>query len=380
MFDDPRKALKVGAVLAVSITIFMVVILLIGKKEHLFRPKNRYHMYFKNVTGLNEGNPVQLNGVNIGQIKDIALPEDIENQFIKVEIEIDRKYSDRIRTDSRARIKTFGLLGDKYIFITSGTKNGQIIPNGGEIPVSQPTDVERLIASGEDVMDNILKISTSLAKILERVEKGEGFLGEITLNQQVGRKITSTLLDTLDSIKEVSDKINRGEGILAKLINSEDIATTFNKVIKLTEELLNVIKEGEGIITALLKDPEIREEIKQTITNAKETTQKAASVSDKIDAMLASSDGLIIRLLSDKKIADQFIAELEQLLSNLRAVSEKLNSPEGTAGKIISDPSIYEAINSVIIGVNESKILRFLIRNRQKKGMEKQLEEICKGM
>jgi hypothetical protein len=56
-------------------------------------------------------------------------------------------------------------------------------------------------------------------------------------------------------------------------------------------------------------------------------------------------------------------------------VRTKLDEGEGTAGKLINDPSVYEAVQDVIIGVEESRLLRWLIRNRQKKGIETRYEE-----
>ncbi|HUP43485.1 MAG TPA: hypothetical protein VM599_09765, partial [Thermoanaerobaculia bacterium] len=52
----------------------------------------------------------------------------------------------------------------------------------------------------------------------------------------------------------------------------------------------------------------------------------------------------------------------------------KLDQGEGTAGKLISDPSVYEAVQDVIVGVEESRMLRWLIRNRQKKGIEQRYD------
>ena len=48
-----------------------------------------------------------------------------------------------------------------------------VIPSEGKIPAAQPTNVDALIASGEDVMDNVVQISHSLNNILDRMERGE---------------------------------------------------------------------------------------------------------------------------------------------------------------------------------------------------------------
>ena len=42
---------------------------------------------------------------------------------------------------------------------------------------------------------------------------------------------------------------------------------------------------------------------------------------------------------------------------------------------LIEDPSIYEAINDVIVGIDESKLLRWLVRNRQKSGIKNRYRE-----
>ena len=47
---------------------------------------------------------------------------------------------------------------------------------------------------------------------------------------------------------------------------------------------------------------------------------------------------------------------------------------EGTAGKLISDPSVYESVNDILIGINESKLIRWLIRNRQQSGIQKRYD------
>ena len=42
---------------------------------------------------------------------------------------------------------------------------------------------------------------------------------------------------------------------------------------------------------------------------------------------------------------------------------------------LIDDPSVYEAINDVIVGVDESRLLRWLVRNRQKTGIKNRYRE-----
>jgi hypothetical protein len=78
--------------------------------------------------------------------------------------------------------------------------------------------------------------------------------------------------------------------------------------------------------------------------------------------------------MNDKAYADQSLNEFTGLVRQLNDAVAKINTGNGTAGKLINDPAVYESINDILIGINESKMLRWLIRNRQQKGIEKRYD------
>ena len=79
--------------------------------------------------------------------------------------------------------------------------------------------------------------------------------------------------------------------------------------------------------------------------------------------------------MNDKAYGDQALNEFTGLLHQLNDTVAKIKRGEGTAGKFITDPSVYESINDILIGINESKLLRWLIRNRQQSGIQKRYNE-----
>jgi phospholipid/cholesterol/gamma-HCH transport system substrate-binding protein len=60
--------------------------------------------------------------------------------------------------------------------------------------------------------------------------------------------------------------------------------------------------------------------------------------------------------------------DVRAALANLRAVTEKLNSGEGTLGKLVVDPTLYESMVSFLEGAQRSFLLRALIRSTIKTG------------
>src|SRR5689334_1168747 len=117
-----EKTIRVGALVTSAAVVLMVFLFFIGSEQKVFSRKNEYKVKFPDAAGLAEGNPVKISGVTVGVVRDIYLPRDPKQRDVDITLMVDRKYSDRIRQDSRARTKKLGLLsGDAYIDISPGS-------------------------------------------------------------------------------------------------------------------------------------------------------------------------------------------------------------------------------------------------------------------
>lgn len=372
--SQERSPLRVGVTILAALVALALGVFFIGEQSRLFSRKHEYTMTSHNVAGLNEGNPVRLNGVTVGIVEDIDLPREPEEEQIQIRVSVESRYENRIRQDSRARIRTLGLLGDKYVEITSGSMDEPKISPGGKIPTQAATNVDKLIASGEDVMDNLVAISHSFRSILERVDRGEGFVGELTTEQK-GQKLTASLQEALDSINQLADSVEKGEGPLPRLVRDRELADRMTSAVNRLDSVLAKAETGPGLLPAMLDDPGLEEETRATLADLRETAASVRSVT----AELEEGDGLAQKLLTDEEYGDHIARELETLVESLSEVARKLNEGEGTAARLVNDPQVYQAIQDIIVGIDESKILRWLIRNRQKKGIEKRYEESTEG-
>ena len=97
------KTIRVGLLVAGSAIVLMVFLFFIGSEQKIFSRKNEYKVRLDSVSGLAEGNPVKISGVTVGVVKDINLPRDPKQKDVDIQLMVDRKYAERIRTDSRAR-------------------------------------------------------------------------------------------------------------------------------------------------------------------------------------------------------------------------------------------------------------------------------------
>ena len=105
---------------------------------------DNYALYarFTSVSGLRVGNPVEMLGLEIGQVAKFEMDQD--NQLAIAELKIRNEI--KIYDDAIASIKTAGLIGDKYVLIDPGG-GGELLENGETITETEsPVDIGDLIS------------------------------------------------------------------------------------------------------------------------------------------------------------------------------------------------------------------------------------------
>jgi hypothetical protein len=246
-----------------------------------------------------------------------------------------------------------------------------MIPEDGEVAAAPQTNVEQLTAAGEDVMNSIVTISSQLTRILGRMDRGEGILGELTMDVEPGRKVTTELLETLEALKRVAEKIDTGGGPLPRLIHDDRLGDRLASSVERLDALLTRVDKGEGLAGSLLTDEEQKARFTRTLEALERAATRLGEVSDKLDR----GEALLPKLLSDEQYGKQTAEDLRRMIESLRSVAEKLDRGDGSAARLINDPKFAEALDDIVIGIDESRMLRWLIRNRQQKGIEKRYED-----
>jgi hypothetical protein len=90
---------------------------------------------------------------------------------------------------------------------------------------------------------------------------------------------------------------------------------------------------------------------------------------------LNSGKGALPILLHDEEFSSEFTGNLRNLSRRLDSIARKLDEGQGTVGKLINDPAIFDAANHLVVGIDESKLLRWLIRDRQRSGIRKRYRD-----
>ena len=378
MRADARTKSRVGIIFFAAIILFAGAILTVGGKSGFFLARTSYFARFPSSQGLAPGGQVRLAGVSVGAVRSLEVPKK-PGQELTVYFDIERRYQHLVKTDSKVEIRTIGLLGDKYLEVAAGSPDKPDLPPDSEIKAVTSPEFDKILASSGDLVENILAISKSLRNILGRTEKGEGFLGEITTDSTTGKALAKSLHDTLEETRLLLADVRHGKGLVGRLLQDKGLAdevdaqlrSTLASIDRIAKTIEKGTATGEGLVPALLSDPEGKKKFFALVDALKATADGLAVFSKD----LADGKGTLPQLVNDEAFAREFLADLKKLSGHLANVAAKLDSTEGTAGRLIADPTVYESINDILVGVNESKMLRWLVRDRQKSGIEKRYHD-----
>jgi phospholipid/cholesterol/gamma-HCH transport system substrate-binding protein len=373
------KRFRVGIVVLIALFAVMIGIFMVGQRAHLFVKKFPYETRFDSASGLVAGNPVRLNGVTVGNVLEVVLSPDPADRTVRVVYDVDRRAAPRLRKGTKASIKTIGLLGDKYIELEGGTADEPEVEVGGSIPPAPGAGIDKFLEGSGDLLADLSGIARSLKNILKRTEEGKGFLGAITSESEESARLGTHMTATLASLNSILRRVDQGQGFAGKLLADQKYGQETSDALKgavrslqsVFSKIDDSLKNNTGAFAALIADPEGKKKLYAFLDNL---TSAAASLGTVI-GQLEKGNGTLPILLHDEKFGREFTGHLNSFSRSLDSIGQKLDNGTGTAGKLINDPAIFDAANHVVIGINESWMLRWLIRDRQKSGIKKEYNE-----
>jgi phospholipid/cholesterol/gamma-HCH transport system substrate-binding protein len=327
--------LKVGVVLVIAITIMSAIVVLVLGTENPFASRYTLFTYLPNIGGMRPDSVVMVEGVEAGKVETFGF---VPDKGIRVKMRVQRQFQDLIRTDSIAKLRSLGLLGDKYIEITQGTSDGRALKEGEIITGAPPLDLDQMIAKATHTFDNMSDTVDNIKTLTEEVKEGKGNLGRLFKDDKIYKNASDMirklnegqgsmarmindgtlyqeLSQTAENLRKVSEKIENGESPAGKLLTDKEAGQSIDKSIKNLETILARIQQGEGSLGKLSTDPALYNSLTEIANNLKPIT-----------ADIAKGQGSLGALVKDKQLYDntnKFLSELVMLVHDVREDPKK---------------------------------------------------------
>ena len=337
---------KIGILAVVAIALsFWGYKFIMGKNVLL--DSNIYYVEYENVQMLQLGTPVYINGFSQGNVADIFLKEDDPHKVI---IMIDMNDGVKIHKDAKVVIEAAGFMGGNNVLIRDNKPcNDANCAQSGDYLTGITLNLVASILGTED-MD---KFSSELTNSLKEV-----------INDQIGSESNSDIAVSIRELRATLTNLNSATSQLDALLarSSGKIDGTLANVQAITKNL----DENKARINSILENVDnFSSELSQL--ELAETVEKINTTMGDLDKMLASTS---------------------ETIGGVKTLVEKINSGEGSLGKLIKDDELYNNLDRMSQSVDSLasdfqtrpyRYVPFKSRKRVKRHDEKDAKEAAQG-
>ena len=295
--------LRVGLVILVAFAVIGVAIYKLGQAANLFAKRYELVAYLPDANGLRTGGAVLVAGQLAGTVKSIDfLPVDTDTtRNLRVILSVDQAVTQQIRRDSKGKLRTLGLLGDKAFDISPGTPRARILVEGDTIAVAQSLDYEAVIAQASSAVTDMVALTRDLRVITNGLAKGQGTIGQLLTN----KALYDNMNGSLARANAMLATFQNPNGTVGRMLNDPTLYNRLTGVIASTDSLVLTLNSTKGSAGLLLRDTTL-------YRNMVGITRGA----DSLMRSLTNGQGTASKLLTDQTLYDQ----LNKLVTDLSAV------------------------------------------------------------
>lgn len=203
------------------------------------------HVAFADVSGLPAKAVVKLAGVEVGKVKHIK----IENQKVIVTLAIDEEI--QLYKGASFAVAMTGIIGTKYIKIVQGDESLGLIQPGTYIQGLDEKPIDEQVA---DTMKSVRELVDSI--------NNQG---------QFGRELNDAMRD----VRNLSANVN--QLVLTVRPYVTDSMKNLDQITEKLNMLLDSITNQDGVLGALIKDHEMKDQIKESVSELKTTMTEVQS-------------------------------------------------------------------------------------------------------
>lgn len=289
MDKDKRTLVKVGITIVVSIIMLLWGVAFL-KDIKFGLETNDITVYFSEVNGLKEGDPVSVNGVVKGKIVKIELAQ---GDSIKVDFSLAKEVI--LKTDYEISVAMIELMSGKQVYIKPGTSK-EVADITKPLVGAKTNDIVGLISTmtevGQDVKTIAKKLDTAMTKMTITVDNINSIVGDDGLKS---------------NIKGAASNFN-----LASMNLNLMLADTRKSINSLTVKLNNIATNVDNTVS------DTKPEIKETMEDVRSLT-----------------------------------ARLDTLTINLNELVLGTKDPNSTVGKLFTQDDMYDNINKALLNINK---------------------------
>ncbi|RNC83886.1 MAG: MCE family protein [Balneola sp.] len=232
--------------------------------------------------------------------------------------------------------------GDVFLrgFKVGSVREMEFLPNGDStlvtLNISEPISIP--IGSKAQIVPALLgTASIEIVKSDNQQMISWGDFIEGTHEEGVVESFSDKGSDIADSVAITLSLTNDLLRSMANLEKGGEISSTISNIQESTESIAQIIKNRQGEIDAMILDAQ------KTLANVSELSDSSKQDLTSIISNLEKFSGEL----------DSLSAEFLESSESMSSILSKIDIGEGTLGKMVNDPSLYDNLDSLTVNLNE---------------------------
>jgi len=320
--EEKRLEIKVGLLFVAAALGCVGLLYLMG----IFDPGGRSTVFvdFGHSGGIPSGAPTKLAGVRVGRVAAVALfpsrkDDKGEPLPVRMTVEIEEEYFERLTTDASFVVATQGPLGEPFL---------EIIPGAGAAPLIKDDDVLR----GSDPP----RIDLLMPKLVTFLDAANGLLAE--------EQGVRTLLRNAASLSEQAQTVLSENGpVLSQAIRDLSDAARDLKALSATASATLNDGDTKRIVANI---GALSEQLRRDLPGITAKAQKAADGAALLTESITPED--VARIKSAIAHYEDAGRSLGSVAERADRLLDRLEKGEGTAGALAQDPQLYEDLKALV--------------------------------
>lgn len=345
--DEQRYRFGVGVLVIASIVVGVILIMFFGAAPNFMARHYQVTVNFPAAPGVASDTPVRKNGVNIGRVKDVNLLPDDAGVDLILELDSNRK----VRQGELCRVGTGSLItGDAVVQFVPPTSQSLIERfdgRDGQAPDGQLSDVEKEVAAAYLKDEDYIKGGQVAPDPLESlVTMQEKFAPTLVAIEQAGNQVGALARD-------VRSLLGGGEGQIRQIVQkTEETMDNFNQALDSIEAIFADERLRSSLQLAADRLPKLLDEAEGVLQETKETLNVYEGVGRAAEQAMVNVAEFTEPLgeQGEKIVGDavRTLNNLDGLVTDLRQVSTRLNSGQGTLNRLLNDDELYYSVQRTV--------------------------------
>jgi hypothetical protein len=264
-----------------------------------------------------------------------------DHNRIRVTLSVFADSLDLIRSDSRAVIAQNGVLGDQLVQISIG--RGEPIQPGGRIQ-STPSMGETIDDTKERVEGGFAKVEGAIGGIAELASE----MG----NVETVRNVQNGLASTNERLHDIAS----GKGTFGALLNDEAVMKDFSSTLRGARATAH---EVDGMVASAERGLVKFDDSLQPLVDG--GRKSMADISSALRGVKdPNNKSWFAKLVHDPN--GRLVEDVESTLAGVRRLTDGVQRGDGTLGRLLTDPKVYDDTVKFFQGFQNDKVIQFLVR------------------